>query len=382
MAFLGILELSSKVNLHHGSLSVSPSLCHTQPYPPTQPWPRHNLHHPLVSPLILSKMEQKDNANPIVYQSGSSSTQRRASSSANAEWWRDHSIHSSAQSVARIPAASNHLVGLGGAGSAFSSSSSNTASAGSNLASSFARATRSTIDEDDDEHDDEHEHDDLDEHDEDGDVAMKAGSVSPRTAPETDAGQSWAYRGKTDLPSSAVEERIDSHEIYDLIRSITDPEHPLTLEQLAVVNASHITVSHGDLSTNKLPHVLLEFTPTIPHCSMATLIGLSLRVRLLRALPDRFKVDIRVRPGTHQSENAVNKQLNDKERVAAALENSHLFNVVQGCLASAGRRGKSADEIARYLDAPPTAGDGAADQDHQNIWKTVDEITTRMGIAV
>ncbi len=74
---------------------------------------------------------------------------------------------------------------------------------------------------------------------------------------------------------------------------------------------------------------------------MATLIGLSLRVRLLRALPDRFKVDIRVRPGTHQSENAVNKQLNDKERVAAALENSHLFNVVQGCLASAGRRARA-----------------------------------------
>jgi len=29
----------------------------------------------------------------------------------------------------------------------------------------------------------------------------------------------------------------------------------------------------------------------------------------------------------------VNKQLNDKERVAAALENSHLLNVVDQCLA-------------------------------------------------
>ena len=54
----------------------------------------------------------------------------------------------------------------------------------------------------------------------------------------------------------------------DLIRSISDPEHPLTLEQLAVVSAQQITVSHG-----KRPHVLVEFTPTIPHCSMATLIG-------------------------------------------------------------------------------------------------------------
>lgn len=33
-------------------------------------------------------------------------------------------------------------------------------------------------------------------------------------------------------------------------------------------------------------------------------IGLSLRVRLLRSLPERFKVDIKVKEGTHQSENA------------------------------------------------------------------------------
>lgn len=55
---------------------------------------------------------------------------------------------------------------------------------------------------------------------------------------------------------------------------------------------------------------------SIPHCSMATLIGLSIRVRMLRALPERFKVDIRVKAGSHQSEHQVNRQLNDKERVA------------------------------------------------------------------
>ncbi|GAA5859182.1 hypothetical protein JCM5353_006363 [Sporobolomyces roseus] len=131
-------------------------------------------------------------------------------------------------------------------------------------------------------------------------------------------------------------DEIDQDEIFDLIRSISDPEHPLTLEQLAVVSSSQITVQNGER-----PHVLVEFTPTIPHCSMATLIGLSLRVRLLRSLPERFKVDIKVKEGTHQSENAVNKQLNDKERVAAALENTHLLSVVQQCLSTADQRGKS-----------------------------------------
>ena len=65
---------------------------------------------------------------------------------------------------------------------------------------------------------------------------------------------------------------------------------------------------------------------------MATLIGLSIRVQLLRSLPSRFKVDVNVTPGTHASEKDVNKQLNDKERVAAALENENLLRVVNQCL--------------------------------------------------
>ncbi len=70
---------------------------------------------------------------------------------------------------------------------------------------------------------------------------------------------------------------------------------------------------------------------------MATLIGLCIRVKLLRALPPRFKVRVRITPGTHSSEAAVNKQLNDKERVAAALENGHLLDVVNKCIANTDR---------------------------------------------
>eukprot|EP00128_Syssomonas_multiformis_P000804 Colp12_sorted_trinity150504_noHs@15995 len=123
-------------------------------------------------------------------------------------------------------------------------------------------------------------------------------------------------------------DEIDQREIFDLIRNINDPEHPLTLEQLNVAQEAHIDVD------DKNNYVKVRFTPTIPHCSMATLIGLSIRVRLLRALPSRFKVDVQVREGTHASEQAVNKQLSDKERVAAALENSHLLEVVNQCLSS------------------------------------------------
>ena len=111
-----------------------------------------------------------------------------------------------------------------------------------------------------------------------------------------------------------------------LLRNINDPEHPLTLEELNVLQQAHVSV---DDDKN---YVKVIFTPTIPHCSMATLIGLAIRVKLLRSLPNRFKVDVCVEPGSHAQEQAVNKQLSDKERVAAALENNHLLDVVNQCL--------------------------------------------------
>ncbi|XP_039994280.1 cytosolic iron-sulfur assembly component 2B [Xiphias gladius] len=125
-----------------------------------------------------------------------------------------------------------------------------------------------------------------------------------------------------------VHDPIDDREIFDLIRSINDPEHPLSLEELNVVEQVRVKVNDGENTVG------IEFTPTIPHCSMATLIGLSIKVKLLRSLPDRFKIDVHITPGTHASEEAVNKQLADKERVAAALENSSLLEVVNQCLSN------------------------------------------------
>ncbi|KAJ7374802.1 Mitotic spindle-associated MMXD complex subunit MIP18 [Desmophyllum pertusum] len=117
-----------------------------------------------------------------------------------------------------------------------------------------------------------------------------------------------------DLVDKIDEREFSLTTVVNLIRSINDPEHPLTLEQLNVIEQSLVEVD------DTKSYVKVQFTPTIPHCSMATLIGLAIRVQLLRSLPDRFKVDISITPGTHASEDAVNKQLADKERVAAALE--------------------------------------------------------------
>ncbi|KAF6148614.1 hypothetical protein GIB67_042573 [Kingdonia uniflora] len=150
-------------------------------------------------------------------------------------------------------------------------------------------------------------------------------------------------------------------------KDIKDPEHPYSLEELKVITEDAVELDDAQ------SHVRVTFTPTVEHCSMATIIGLCLRVKLMRSLPSRYKVglgkipirlanivkypglpdmvivvittqdfgqdflvakvDIRVAPGTHATEAAVNKQLSDKERVAAALENPNLVEMVDECLA-------------------------------------------------
>ncbi|RDX99088.1 Protein AE7-like 1 [Mucuna pruriens] len=116
--------------------------------------------------------------------------------------------------------------------------------------------------------------------------------------------------------------------LTNFVRDIRDPEHPYSLEQLSVLSEESITVD------DKLGRILITFTPTVQHCSMATVIGLCLRVKLKHYFPPHYKVDIKVSPGSHADEESVNKQLNDKERVAAALENPNLSQLVDECLYS------------------------------------------------
>uniref|UniRef100_A0A8C5NEH3 Cytosolic iron-sulfur assembly component 2A n=1 Tax=Gouania willdenowi TaxID=441366 RepID=A0A8C5NEH3_GOUWI len=104
-------------------------------------------------------------------------------------------------------------------------------------------------------------------------------------------------------------------EVYDVIRSIRDPEKPNTLEELDVVTEKCVEVQ--DLGDEEYL-IIIKFSPTVPHCSLATLIGLCLQVKLQRCLPFKHKV--------------INKQINDKERVAAAMENPNLREIVEQCV--------------------------------------------------
>ncbi|GKT91691.1 LOW QUALITY PROTEIN: hypothetical protein Ct61P_09541 [Colletotrichum tofieldiae] len=84
------------------------------------------------------------------------------------------------------------------------------------------------------------------------------------------------------------------------------------------------------MDPNRLVQVLVELTPTVSHCSLATVLGLGVRVRLEKALPPIGAWT--VKENAHAQDDQVNKQLSDKERVAAALENDTLKGVLDKML--------------------------------------------------
>jgi len=135
-----------------------------------------------------------------------------------------------------------------------------------------------------------------------------------------------------ELQDTVKELQLD---IYDQIRTIRDPEKPEDLESLAVVEEDLVHVypaPSGPCNQDKFV-ANIEFVPTVPHCHLATLIGLCIRTKLERYLvPGTVKLDILIKAGTHTTEEDINKQINDKERVAAAMENPNLKQTVEECI--------------------------------------------------
>jgi len=157
-------------------------------------------------------------------------------------------------------------------------------------------------------------------------------SASAQSFRQRDVDVLWLTHGDKDSDGEEEDSTIDAQEVFDLLRSITDPEHPLTLEELKVISRDQVKV---DGTT-----VYVEFTPTTPACGMANVIGLAIMVRLIRSLPARYKVKISMTPGSHQHVAQVTKQLNDKERVAAAMEVESIMDNINACLTTAGQRGR------------------------------------------
>ena len=81
----------------------------------------------------------------------------------------------------------------------------------------------------------------------------------------------WIKERQKSEKDDSVEDKIDIYEIFDIIRTITDPEHPYNLEELNIISLDDISVDND----NRL--ITVYFSPTIENCGFASLIGLSIK---------------------------------------------------------------------------------------------------------
>ena len=87
-----------------------------------------------------------------------------------------------------------------------------------------------------------------------------------------------------------------SYSLTDAIRNIKDPEFDKSLEELKILTPETITIDQDK-------HLVsIIFTPTVAHCSMCMLIGLSIKVKLQQIVPQFTKIMIQITAGSHEDE--------------------------------------------------------------------------------
>ncbi|KAL4483940.1 hypothetical protein ABPG72_013946 [Tetrahymena utriculariae] len=139
-----------------------------------------------------------------------------------------------------------------------------------------------------------------------------------------------------------TQEEIESilDDTFYIISTIRDPEFPQTLGDLNVIQRQNLHFKQVQISSGQkrnemyLGIIQIIWVPTVPHCHLASQIGLSIITKLQQELPnyDEYKIEILVKEGTHQDKSQLDKQINDKERVCAAQENEHLMQFIQNLI--------------------------------------------------
>jgi len=96
---------------------------------------------------------------------------------------------------------------------------------------------------------------------------------------------------------------MNKEEILKILEKIYDPEHPVSVVEMGIVEKEDIEVNG---------RIRVRFKPTSPFCPMGALIGIVIKYGLEKAL--NREVDVEVKPGTHVNEAMVNSMMKDRKR--------------------------------------------------------------------
>jgi len=142
----------------------------------------------------------------------------------------------------------------------------------------------------------------------------------------------WEIREQYDIEWKDGEVCVTQQSIFQIVRSIKDPEHDYTLEQLKVVDIDRINIKKINRRANSAEVVEIEIVPTIPHCSMVGFIGLSILYKLSKILSSKYIVRVIVCKGTHTQDDEMTKQFADTERTSSAFLNASILSTLLSLL--------------------------------------------------
>ncbi len=100
-----------------------------------------------------------------------------------------------------------------------------------------------------------------------------------------------------------------AEEVIEALQPVKDPEIPVSIvdPRVQIVKPEYVKVDDEE------GIISVFFKPTAPYCPMGGLIGILIRHRLEEVWPN-MTIRVKVLPGTHSQEAAVNEMISDNQK--------------------------------------------------------------------
>ncbi|MEM3045064.1 MAG: iron-sulfur cluster assembly protein [Candidatus Bathyarchaeia archaeon] len=115
---------------------------------------------------------------------------------------------------------------------------------------------------------------------------------------------------------------MDKDSVMEVLGKVYDPEYPLSVTELKIVERDDIEISDEG--------VTVHFKPTTPFCPMGGIIGVLIKYALEKAL--RTPVKVKVKGGSHVQEEAFNEMLNQEDRYREILKKLEDSGILKSCV--------------------------------------------------
>jgi len=115
---------------------------------------------------------------------------------------------------------------------------------------------------------------------------------------------------------------MNKTEILEALKNVFDPEYPLSVVDLKIVEEKDIFFD-GE-------KIRIEFTPTTPYCPMGGIIGVLIKYALENKFNREF--DIKVKAGGHVQEAILNELLSSKEKYDETIQRLKTAGILERCI--------------------------------------------------